>query len=83
MNKKDNSLKIFLGIYEKNTSCRCHPEWDTRHAIICAMTKEQALGFALESYPDTETSDWNIIEATTTRLAVYDEDGDLIKQFEK
>jgi hypothetical protein len=48
------SLKIFIGAYDKNMSCRCHPEYDTRHVIISAMTKSQAIGFALEAHPDTD-----------------------------
>jgi hypothetical protein len=77
------SLKIFIGAYDKNMSCRCHPEYDTRHVIISAMTKSQAIGFALEAHPDTDPVDWNIVEANTTQLAVYDDDGDLIKSFER
>lgn len=73
--------KVYTAFYDENTSCQCHPEYDTRFRVIVAATEAQALGFVLETESDTQGRDWSIYEVDTITPKVVDESAYILREF--
>jgi len=73
----ENQIRIFICRYEENTSCYCHPEFETRIRIVKAFNESQASDIILEFNDDTTVEQWEITEIPQTpELSIFDDYGD-------